>query len=298
MDPTIEPDPPVASDPKIKLNKPPTFDGSYSKYRSWLQKVELFHRGHKITNDEQKIITTLSYMTEGPALDWCQAYTDHALTNDNFGTWAVFKSNLDHRFKDQVTKEKTREKLETFRQERQHIDEFIANLERFFNDAELTNESEKIRILQKGVHRDLLQHIFTQAPLPTDYDSWKDMLLSLGRLQERFNQQFGTRSTTSSTAPSRVPHTFVTNVHQPVEHKKTNTGTTFGGAGQPMDVDKLRRDIKCFNCNETGHMHRDCPHEKRKINIRALLDQLEEDEFKELKEECQDERETDFMDGR
>ena len=129
MDPAIEPDPPVASNIKIKLNKPPTFDGSYSKYRSWLQKVELFHRGHKITNDEQKIIMTLSYMTEGPALDWCQAYTDHALTNDNFGTWAVFKSNLDHRFKDQVTKEKTREKLETFRQERQHIDEFIANLE-------------------------------------------------------------------------------------------------------------------------------------------------------------------------
>jgi Ty3 transposon capsid-like protein len=241
-------------DTKIKLNKPPTFDGSYSKYRSWLQKVELFHRGHKITNDEQKIITMLSYMTKGPALDWCQAFTDHALTNDNFGTWNTFKSSLDHRFKDQATREKTREKLKTFRQDRQHIDEFIANLERFFHDAELTDESEKICVLQKAIHRDLLQCVFTQTPLPDKYEEWKAKVLTLGQLQERFNQQFGSCSMTSSTAPSRVPHTFVTNINTPAE-KKTGTGTTFIGAGQPMEVDKLHQDIKCLNCNETGHMY-------------------------------------------
>jgi len=54
------------------------------------------------------------------------------------------------------------------------------------------------------------------------------------------------------------------------------------GAGALMDIDKLKREVKCFNCGETGHFRRDCPHDKRKINIRAMLEQLEDEERDEL----------------
>jgi len=68
-----------AASSKLKLNKPPKFDGSYKQYRTWVRKVELFIRGNKINEDEEKILVTLSFMTTGPALDWCQAFTDDAL---------------------------------------------------------------------------------------------------------------------------------------------------------------------------------------------------------------------------
>ena len=87
-------DPPTSS--KLKLNKPPEFDGSSKHYHSWIQKVELFIRGNKITEDEEKILITLSFMTSGPALDWCQAFADEALQGTGFGTWAEFRDKLNH----------------------------------------------------------------------------------------------------------------------------------------------------------------------------------------------------------
>jgi hypothetical protein len=70
------------------------------------------------------------------------------------------------------------------------------------------------------------------------------------------------------------------------------------GNGMITRIDNENREASnSFNCNETRHIHHDCPHKKQKINIHAFMEQLEDDEFTELKEECQDERELGFMDS-
>ncbi len=56
---------------------------------------------------------------------------------------------------------------------------------------------------------------------------------------------------------------------------------TFGGQGQPMDVDareekkrKQHSEGRCFKCNELGHLSRDCP--TKKVAVRAVDTMLKE----------------------
>ena len=44
---------------------------------------------------------------------------------------------------------------------------------------------------------------------------------------------------------------------------KTDTGMTYGGRGQPMNIGKSNDNFKdgkpkCFNCNKYGHMAKEC----------------------------------------
>ena len=313
LNPTPNPPPPMAQQQqqqqvpapapdRVKFAEPSTFDGSHTQYKTFIQELELFLRGYHVADDQTKIIVALSYMKEGPALEWRHQFVDNALATDNFGTWTAFKNALETRFKDKILKERAREKVESFVQGKLTIDEYIAQLEKLFSDAELTDNDEKVRILQKGVHKHILETIFNSDNLPADYAAYKTRVVNIGRLRERFNYQFGSRQTQTRLPPppTRTPHTFVTNIHPPTGDRRTGSGVIHGGAGVPMDVDKLKRELRCFGCGETGHMRRDCPHEKRKINIRAILEQLEEDKLLELQNELRvvDDKEKDFADGR
>ncbi|SJL07034.1 uncharacterized protein ARMOST_10377 [Armillaria ostoyae] len=53
--------------------------------------------------------------------------------------------------------------------------------------------------------------------------------------------------------------------------KKTVTGTTYGGRGQPMDIDAINNG-ECFRCHQKGHMSKNCllqSWNKKKEEVRA-----------------------------
>lgn len=173
---------PAVSHDRFKLAEPTPFDGSYTKYRTFIQEVELFLRGYNVTDDQQRIIITLSYMKDGPALEWRQHFVEQAITADDFGSWNDFRNALNTRFKDKILKERARERVENFVQGKLTIDEYIAQLEKLFTDAELTDDNEKVRILQKGVHKHILETIYNSDTLPADYDAYKTRVVNIGRL--------------------------------------------------------------------------------------------------------------------
>jgi Zinc knuckle/Retrotransposon gag protein len=281
----------------------------------------IFLAGYQVTDDTAKITTTLSFMRGGYADEFVQETVNLASTDPsvlNWGTWAEFIKRLDNRFKDKNFTQSAREKLEHFQQGKMLVDTYITQLESLFTDAGFATatastepaviaanaaiDAEKIRILEKSVNNNILETIYTSdSPIPTTYNAYKDKILQLGRLRERYRQFKGITTPSSSSSTTHTPqqpkppaHQFHTHIHPPAD-KKTGTGITYGGAGQPMDIGKTRQKLRCFNCGELGHMRRECPNEK-KVDIRALMVGLEE-ELAELKIEVES-QESDFMDGR
>ncbi|KIL54791.1 hypothetical protein M378DRAFT_91913 [Amanita muscaria Koide BX008] len=49
---------------------------------------------------------------------------------------------------------------------------------------------------------------------------------------------------------------------QSILDKQTGTGLTYGRHGQPMEIG-LARPVKCYNCNKTSHMAKECKDPKR-----------------------------------
>jgi Ty3 transposon capsid-like protein len=113
---------PVA--PKLKVHKPNEFDGTPTNLRGFLREVQIYIRAKKITDDEEKILFMLSYMTKKTAADWAQHFFDtHESTS--FGLWTAFLAQVRAMFEDKTTCQDAREKLEHYRQGAQRINEHV-----------------------------------------------------------------------------------------------------------------------------------------------------------------------------
>jgi hypothetical protein len=123
------------------------------------------------------IITTLS----GSAQTFSSDYIDNVLGKETVETWAQFVIRLEKYFLDPDAKEKAREKLEHFRQEQKGIVEYLTQREALFNQAELTDDYEKRRLLEKGVKRNIINTLYALNNVKDKYDGLKTDILVLGQ---------------------------------------------------------------------------------------------------------------------
>jgi Retrotransposon gag protein/Zinc knuckle len=274
--------------PKVRVADPSFFDGSHSKFRTWWREINNFLRAKQITEDEARILTTLSFIRGGPAEYWANHYTDTCFAAaDATPTWQQFTNNIKAAFQDRNQDAAAREKLEGFQQGNHAVDDFFSRFEILLSDAGLTDEKESIRLLEKNVSPKIIDIIYTIGEPPTSYLTYKDLILRLGRQQERRRAQNVQR-------PALAPPPQIRS-HQPPPQRPTtsfvaqnqagSTGTTFSGHGQPMDLDKIRQQNKCYNCGEAGHFRRNCPRPQRPFNVRAFLSELTEKEWSEAMSE-------------
>ena len=77
-------------------------------------------------------------------------------------------------------------------------------------------------------------------------------------------------------------------------NRRDGTGTTFGGTGEPMDVqyNKMRSLGQCFNCQQTGHVARNCP--KKTQTIRNMIMDLPPDDRRSLADDIASLKESDL----
>src|SRR5204863_9091911 len=211
MSPTSSTNKPENDEKNSSIVKPPSsFDGSHSKYRDWIRQVKLFHRGKHLTTADDKIISTLSYMMEESAATWAQRYADDDLDSPSMGKWDEVAAELDSSFKDHTATKKAQDKVEHFVQGKVLIDEFMNSFDMLLADAELSDDTERIRLLEKNVNRSIINMIYGSGDLPSNFDDYKKRVLKIGRLwEQRREQSEMVRKSYPYRPPQPAPRPFV-----------------------------------------------------------------------------------------
>ncbi|PBK68210.1 hypothetical protein ARMSODRAFT_976063 [Armillaria solidipes] len=148
---------------------------------------------------------------------------------------------------------------------------FFQKFEELALEADIIdNEGQMAKMVEEAVRKTTKDTIYAQPNHLLDtYEEWKRRILQIdynyhlnratgGQLTNRLNNAGTSKGNSSATTSSagKVPA----------------TGTTYGGQGQPMDIDAINNG-KCFRCHEKGHISKNCllqSWNKKKQEVRAL----------------------------
>jgi hypothetical protein len=174
---------------KIKVAEPDTFDGSPTCFHDWKQQLLIYVHTCCIVEDDEKILFTLSYMKSGMANAWATRYFDKHMAKPHLGRWQDFLDELHSSFKDKNLQRKAREKLKSFRQGTQQIDEFFAIFNTLLNDVVVVSDNEKDWLIERNMKMELIDMVYSSGMVPTTYITYRTCLLMMGRLWEQRQEQ-------------------------------------------------------------------------------------------------------------
>src|SRR5580698_795709 len=198
---------PSESTTKIKVSEPTPFDGNPIRFNAFFRQIQLHLTSRKISDDTDKIIATLSYMKDGTAGEWSDMMTVMIFDSDppRFPSWKDFVKLLTDHFQDRVATQTARQKLENYEQSA-GIDEHIQTLESLFVKAGLTDEGERIRLLEQSIDGGLITMIYNnpEGKLLKMYIEYINLLKNIGHLRKKRRFQVKIKST-SKTPPSPPP---------------------------------------------------------------------------------------------
>lgn len=232
--------------PNIKslVPDPGFFDGTRTKFDDWWRNMKLFLRFNKVTAADDKAIAIISRMRGGTAGAFGDMKFREIEDSDDAVNWDEFVQELEKTFSNDALHERAQWQIEKFKQGEKHTVDFLIEFEVLKSRAEL-DEKHAMFLLKKNVRPDIIRTIMGYPPdsIPKSYDDWKKIIMSVGQGYEATDRR--------------------------AKDKKTATGVTYGGMGQPMEIGRTRHifndkgEPKCYNCGVFGHIAKDCSKPKQ-----------------------------------
>ncbi|PBK62471.1 hypothetical protein ARMSODRAFT_1024885 [Armillaria solidipes] len=133
----------------------------------------------------------------------------------------------------------------------------------------IDNEGQMAKMIEEVVCKTAKDTIYTQPNHPPDtYDEWKRRILQIDYNYHLNRATGGQMTNRPNNAGTSKGNSSVTTLST---GKMTTTGTTYGGQGQPMDIDAINNG-ECFRCHKKGHISKNCllqSWNKKKQEVRA-----------------------------
>jgi hypothetical protein len=291
---------------ELGINKPTPFTGDRKKITTFIQEAKIYLAINKnaYDTDGAKIAFILSYMTDKEALQWKELFVER-LTNTAgdivFPTYDKFLKELKDAFKQTDRTGDAMNKLMNLKQGNRTAEELVTEFRLLAGQAELGNQSHSDNIHLIGIFRNALRpqlarRILFGEVVPKTINDWIAKAI-----------QFDTNYRMAMLITGQTPNRIIGN---------QNRNRMWAPRNEPkdpnaMDVDAMsfeKRSIlmkkgACFNCEEIGHLSKDCPSKKKRIqsskksSLKDLVTQiraLTKDERNEFMNLMVDETETDF----
>jgi hypothetical protein len=151
-------------------------------------------------------------------------------------TFFSFVTDLDNAFTNTQEVKEAQHRLKNLWQGSKTAEEFFQLFDSYKNLAGYIDEHDSylMRLCEQHFDRDIGATITIQPNPPTTYDEWKRLAI----IVDNQKRSFHSTSTHSSKQKSRWnTGTSIT---------RTSSAITFGGSGQPMEIDRTKGTATCF----------------------------------------------------
>src|ERR1700678_269311 len=189
---------------ELRINPPTHFTGNRDDLDNFIQDCTLYLTLNRTVyeTDEKKIIFMLSYMTEGTARAWKEAFVRDIINSpiNDFGSLKQFTDNLKRAFKASDSEGDARAKLRQLIQGKDSVDDYVAQFRILAGKARMTDNAALTEYFMEGVNTGILQKIFAQEKLPATITEWYKRTSRCDSHYRRVQEILGRRRGTSENA--------------------------------------------------------------------------------------------------
>ena len=244
----------------IKVAPPEVFDRTISKSSDFITQLNLYFKGRKVKNDDDKILLALSYMKGGTVGPWVKDMAERFAAEDL--NWKIFITNFKSSFGDPDPAGTAIRKMDLLKQGTHTVDEYVASFNELKKDTGF-NDPALVDKFEKGLNQALVDKIYSLPDMPTTLEKWIYWASKLDR-QWRQREARKKMSAPAPTAPKQPSSSF--KPFQPRVIQPSPVPAQIIPAKEPdvipMEVDsgwKRVRSIVCYKCKRRGHIARNCP---------------------------------------